>query len=242
MKQIYSNYTNEDQEVWQILFDRQLEKLPEKASSEFLKGMNRISFNRDAIPNFDDTNKILNDLTGWSIYAVPGIVDDKVFFELLSQRKFPATTWIRKKSQLDYLEEPDMFHDVFAHVPLLTNKSFCEFLESLSKIALNHTDDPVAIHLLSRIYWYTVEFGLIDEEGKRRIYGAGILSSSGETDYSLSQKPQHLGYRVSEVFESEYRKDVYQTKYFVIDSYEALYHSIPLISKELDKRLQAVIK
>ncbi len=237
MRQIYENYTEEDQQVWQILFDRQIVNLPEAATAEFLTGMEKINFGREAIPNFDRTNEILGGLTGWNLQAVPGIVDDRLFFELLADKKFPATTWLRKMSQLDYLEEPDMFHDVFAHVPLLTNQLYVDFLQALSNIALKHIDDSWAIHLLSRIYWYTIEFGLIRENDQLRIYGAGILSSNGETKFSLSNEPEHLEYDVKDVFNSGYRKDTFQTRYFIIDSYEQLYGSIKIIEEILEQKL-----
>ena len=169
---------------------------------------------------------------------MPGIVNDDLFFKQLANRLFPATTWLRKMEELDYLEEPDMFHDVFAHVPLLTNQAFVDFLQALSKIALKHVGDSWAIELLSRIYWFTVEFGLISEQGKTRIYGAGILSSAGETAYSLSDKPQHHAYDVAQILDSPYRKDTFQTQYFIIDSYEQLYASIGEVEEELEKRLK----
>lgn len=240
MKQIYENYTIEDQTVWQILFDRQMEKLPDTATSEFYTGLEKIKFNREAIPVYSESNQILENITGWNIYEVPGIVDDDLFFKLLSEKKFPATTWIRKMSQLDYLEEPDMFHDVFAHVPLLTNQHFVDFLQELSKMAVERLDDPWAIELLSRVYWYTVEFGLIRENSQLRIYGAGILSSAGETEYSLSNKPEHYSFDVAEILDSGYRKDTFQSRYFIIDGYEQLYNSLDLIRTELEKRLRYV--
>lgn len=241
MKQIYENYTQEDQQVWQILFDRQMVKLPETATSEFFSGLEKIHFSREAIPVYSDTNEILEGITGWHIYEVPGIVDDDLFFKLLSQKKFPATTWIRKISQLDYLEEPDMFHDVFAHVPLLTNHHFVNFLQELSIMAVEHLNDPWAIELLSRVYWYTIEFGLIQENDQLRIYGAGILSSSGETEFSVSNKPEHLPFNISNILDSEYRKDTFQSRYFIIDGYDQLYDSIPTVREELNKRLKNTV-
>jgi phenylalanine-4-hydroxylase len=237
-KQVYENYTAEDQQVWKVLFDRQMLRLPSKATSAFLEGMKRINFTNERIPNFNETNQLLKELTGWEIIAVPGIVDDKVFFELMADRKFPATTWLRSMAQLDYLEEPDMFHDVFAHVPLLSNQHFVDFLQSLSKIGLKHHEDPYAIELLSRIYWFTVEFGLILENDELRIYGAGILSSAGETDFSLSDKPLRYAFEVEEVYNQPYRKDTFQDKYFIVESYEELFSSIPLIEKVLEDKLR----
>jgi phenylalanine-4-hydroxylase len=235
--QQYENYTAEDFAVWKILFDRQIQNLPGRATVAYLEGLERIQFNGERIPNFAETNPLLRSQTGWELTVVPGIVADDVFFKLLADKKFPATTWLRKMAQLDYLEEPDMFHDVFAHVPLLTNQAFVDFLQALSKIALRHIDNAWAIELLSRIYWFTIEFGLIQEEGGLRIYGAGILSSAGETLYSLSDKPEHRPYDVARILDTPYRKDTFQEIYYIVDSYEALYASIPQIEEELAKRI-----
>ncbi|MFY0592504.1 MAG: phenylalanine 4-monooxygenase [Roseivirga sp.] len=238
MKQNYDNYTAEDQKVWKILFDRQFPSLPKSATKEFLLGLDRVSFNGNAIPNFEKTNKVLRGLTGWEIYAVPGIVEDGLFFDLMANKKFPATTWVRKMSELDYLEEPDMFHDVFAHIPLLANQAFVDFLQAISKFGQEWIDDEWAIHLLSRIYWFTIEFGLIREGGEVKIYGAGILSSSGETKYSLSDEPNHFEYDVDKILDTPYRKDNMQENYFIIDSYEQLYESLPEIKSKIEERLK----
>jgi len=239
MKQNYENYTAEDQKVWKVLFDRQFPALPKAATKEFLLGLERVSFSGEAIPNFEETNKVLRALTGWEIYAVPGIVEDALFFELMANKKFPATTWVRKMSELDYLEEPDMFHDVFAHIPLLANQAFVDFLQAISKFGQDWIDDEWAIHLLSRIYWFTIEFGLIREEGEIRIYGAGVLSSSGETKYSLSNEPNHFEYDVDKILDTPYRKDNMQENYFIIESYEQLYESLPEIKAKIEQRLKA---
>ncbi len=234
MRQVYANYTPEDQKVWQILFDRQLAKLPNAASQAYLDGLEKIQFTRDRIPNFEETNTLLRSITGWELVVVPGIVPDYTFFELMSNRKFPATSWLRKMHELDYLEEPDMFHDVFAHVPLLTNQYFVDFLEALSKIGLKYCGNDYAIEVLSRVYWFTVEFGLIQEPSGLRIYGAGILSSAGETDFSLSEQPPHHSFDVRTTAQTTYRKDVFQDRYFVIDSYEQLFKSIPEIESVME--------
>lgn len=236
-EQVYEAYTDEDQKVWQVLYDRQLKNLPTAATREFMTGIAKIDFNRDQIPSFESTNQKLRKLTGWEVVAVPGIVDDQLFFELMADRKFPATTWLRKMEELDYLEEPDMFHDVFAHVPLLTNQAFVDFLQALSQIGLEYVGNAHGIDLLSRIYWYTIEFGLIRESGDLRIYGAGVLSSAGETSYSLSDQPIHRAYDVSNVLDTTYRKNSFQQEYFIIDSYADLYRSIDSIKKELKARV-----
>ncbi len=237
MKQAYEEYTKENHLVWKTLFERQIVLLPKAATKEYLKGIEIIKFTQDHIPNFEQTNALLRDATGWEIAVVPGLIPDKEFFELLSNKKFPASTWLRKMEELDYLEEPDMFHDVFAHVPLLTNQAFVNFLQELSQIALEHIDNPLAIDLLSRIYWFTVEFGLIHEEEGLRIYGAGILSSAGETVFCLGDTPPRYDYNVSQILNTPYRKDVFQDRYFVIDSYEQLYTSIQDIKTALNKIL-----
>lgn len=223
MRQEYEKYTAEDFQVWKLLYERQMPQLPGSAIQEYIDGIHRVQFVADKIPKFDDVNKLLKSYTGWELVVVPGLIPDKDFFELLANKKFPASTWLRKLSELDYLEEPDMFHDVFGHVPLLTNHDVVLYLQELSKIALEYIDDPWAIELMSRIYWFTVEFGLIRDKGQLRIYGAGILSSKGETVYSLHDpKPERHPFNVEKILNTPYRKDVFQKEYFVIDSFQQL--------------------
>ncbi len=237
LRQEYEQYTEEDFEVWRILFERQMPNLPKSASKAYLEGVKTVKFSADRIANFEELNEILAKTTGWEVQVVPGLIDDDLFFGLLNNRRFPSSTWLRKMEQLDYLEEPDMFHDAFAHMPLLTNQPYVDFLENLSGIALKHIDNPWAIQLLSRIYWFTVEFGLIREDGELKIYGAGILSSAGETKFSLSNKPAHIPYDVRAILNQEYWKDRFQDKYFVIESFEQLYESLPEIEEVLEEML-----
>lgn len=239
MRQDYSAYTEEDFKVWKILFDRQMPNLPKAASKAYLEGVKAVNFTADRITNFEELNGILAKTTGWQVQVVPGLIDDDLFFGLLNNKRFPSSTWLRKMEQLDYLEEPDMFHDAFAHMPLLTNQHYVDFLEKLSGIALKHIQDPWAIQLLSRIYWFTIEFGLIREDGELRIYGAGILSSAGETKFSLSDEPKHFPYDVRHIMSTEYWKDHFQDKYWVIDSYEQLFNSLPEIEEVLEEMLSA---
>jgi len=232
MRQEYESYTADDYKVWQILFERQMKNLPGKATQAYIDGIDIVKFEAERIPKFDEVNKILEPMTGWRVHVVPGLIPNKDFFELMRDRNFCATTWLRKMEELDYLEEPDMFHDVFGHVPLLSNQALCDFLVNLSNIALKHIDSDSAIECVARLYWYTVEFGLIQEKEGLRIYGAGVLSSSGETDYSLySDKPKRVPYNVQEIINTPYIKDRYQEKYFVIDSFEQLYNSVDEIDK-----------
>lgn len=236
MRQEYEKYTENDQKVWNILFERQMKNLPGKATQEYLDGIQRVNFQADKIPVFDEVNELLKKHTGWRVHVVPGLIPNKEFFELMRDGNFCATTWLRKMEQLDYLEEPDMFHDVFGHVPLLTNQPLCNFLSDLSSIALKYLHEPKAIEAVARIYWYTVEFGLIRESEGLRIYGAGILSSSGETEYSLySDKPMRVPYDVHRMIDNPYIKDRFQEIYFVIDSFEQLYNSIDEIARRIDE-------
>jgi len=236
MNQSYSYYTADDQMVWRLLFERQMAQLPGKASQAYLDGIVATGFRADRIPDFEqDLNPRLQQLTGWQVSAVEGLIPNREFFELMANRQFPATTWLRRRNQLDYLPEPDMFHDTFGHVPMLSNQAFCDFLAALSRIALRFVDHEEAIDMISRLYWYTVEFGLIEEPEGLRIYGGGILSSVGETSYSLySPHPRRLPYNVAKLLQTPYVIDHFQDQYFVIKSFEQLYHSVSEIEATLE--------
>jgi len=238
LRQDYAAYTEEDAKVWKILFERQMPNLLHTASKAYLEGMKTVKFTSDRIANFEELNEILRKTTGWQVQVVPGLIDDDLFFGLLSNKRFPSSTWLRKMEQLDYLEEPDMFHDAFAHLPLLTNQPYVDFLEKLSILALKHIQNPWAIQLLSRIYWFTIEFGLIRENGQLRVYGAGILSSAGETSYSLTEEPKHYPYEVRHIMNTAYWKDHFQDKYWVIENYEQLFASLPEIEIVLEELMQ----
>ncbi|MBA4849714.1 phenylalanine 4-monooxygenase [Emticicia sp. BO119] len=239
MNQTYSSYTTDDHKVWRLLFERQLEKLPSLASKDYLAGIEKAGFVASHIPDFEkELNPRLVALTGWSVVGVPGLVPIREFFELMAARQFPASTWLRSRDQLEYLEEPDMFHDTFGHVPLLTNQAFCDFLAEFSKISLKYIEDETAIKMMQRLYWYTVEFGLVRENNELRIYGGGILSSSGESEYSLhSNIPERVPFTIEEIIATEIKIDEYQKKYFIIDSYEQLFHSLSEFEKVLEQQL-----
>lgn len=231
--QIYSNYTEQDFLVWKILFQRQMKTLEPIVSKKYLTALKKVKFNENEIPNFTDVNDILKSLTGWKLQVVPNISPQKEFFEFLSQKRFTTTCWLRTIEQLDYLEEPDMFHDVFGHVPLLSNSNYVNFFKGISDIALKHIDNPLAIDLLGKIYWFTIEFGLIREDNQLKIYGAGIISSKGETEFCLGDKAIHADFNVFDVFETDYRTDVIQSKYFIIESFEQLFNSLDIIENAL---------
>ena len=234
MIQTYSAYTDEDFAVWKLLYSRQMEILPKLAAKEYLDALERVNFTADRIPHFEEVNKLLGETTGWQIDVVPNIIPVEVFFPKLERKTFGATTWLRKMSELDYLEEPDMFHDVFGHVPLLSNSTFCAFFHGLSKIAMKYLDNPEILEKLGRMYWFTIEFGLIRESGELKIYGAGIMSSHGETKYSVSSEPTHLPFDVETILNKSYNNMIIQDTYFVIDSFEQLFESLGEIERLVD--------
>lgn len=233
LTQNYSSYTEENHNVWAILFERQYKNLQGKAIPEFFEGLEKVGFDPTRIPDFDEVNLRLKQLTGFEVVPAPGIVDDTVFFQLIADRKFPATIWIRTMDQLDYLEEPDMFHDVFGHVPLLTIPVYCQFLEQLSQLALQYTDRPDVIDLLTRIYWYTIEFGLFTSNGKPQIYGAGILSSVGESNLAVSDESIKYKFDVTQILNTSYIKETFQSQYFFISDFEELLHALPALDEAL---------
>jgi phenylalanine-4-hydroxylase len=238
MDQAYHTYTAADHAMWKRLFERQMEQLPAIASRAYLEGIDKVGFVANHIPDFArETNPRLRDLTGWEVYVVPGLIPHREFFELMANKKFPASTWLRQPEQLDYLQEPDMFHDTFGHVPLLSNQAFCNFLRDLSEVALRFIDHEEAIQRISRLYWYTVEFGLIREEGALKIYGGGILSSPGESVYCLSEEVPKREFDVATLLDTPYHIDRYQDHYFVITSYEQLYGSVGDIKESLEKTI-----
>jgi phenylalanine-4-hydroxylase len=220
--QRWEEYTDGDHWVWDKLFARQQSLLHGRAVAAFEEGLEILDLSRPGVPNFDELNDRLGRRTGWSVVAVPGLVPDDVFFRHLSRRRFPAGNFIRGADQLDYLEEPDVFHDVFGHVPLLSHPAVADFMEALGHLGLAALDQG-ALQRVARLYWYTVEFGLAREAGALKIYGAGILSSFSESHYALeSPKPLRLDFELERVMRTRYRTDILQQSYFVIDRFESL--------------------
>lgn len=223
LKQDWGAYTAEQHSIWRALFHRQEEVLADRACREFRAGLAGLGVAADGIPDFRRLNEILGSATGWSIVAVPGLVPDEVFFEHLANRRFPSTCFIRRADQLDYLQEPDIFHDVFGHVPMLMNPVFADYMEAYGQGGLKALRLH-SLHYLARLYWYTVEFGLIATPEGPRIYGSGIVSSKGELIYCLeSAAPNRLGFDLLRVMRTEYRIDDFQRSYFVIDSFAQLF-------------------
>ncbi len=224
VEQPWGSYTRTDHEVWATLFERQQQLLVGRAGSEFLRSQRAMGMSAHEIPKFDDLNRMLRAATGWEIVGVEGLLPELVFFEHLANRRFPVTWWIRKPEQLDYLAEPDLFHDLFGHVPLLMNPVFADYMAAYGRGGVKaHALGPEALANLTRLYWYTVEFGLIREADGLRIYGAGIVSSKGESIHCLeSASPNRIGFDLERIMRTRYRIDSFQKTYFVIDSYEQL--------------------
>jgi len=219
----WENYTSEEHGVWKTLFERQKEIVKGRACKEYLDGIAALEMDQTQIPNFEEASKILKAKTGWEVVAVKGLIPDLPFFQLLAERKFPAGNFIRKPDQMDYIEEPDVFHDFFGHVPLLANPIFADYMEAYGKGGLK-AHEHGTITNLARLYWYTVEFGLIQQDDGMRIYGAGILSSPGETKFAVeSNSPNRIGFDLKRVMQTNYRVDDYQQSYFVIDSFDQLF-------------------
>ncbi|RYD61204.1 MAG: phenylalanine 4-monooxygenase, partial [Sphingomonadales bacterium] len=212
----------EDHAVWDTLYERQIKLLPGRASKAFLRGLDLLKLSESGIPNFEDLSERLMKATGWQVVAVPGLVPDDVFFDHMANRRFVAGNFIRRADQLDYLQEPDVFHDVFGHVPLLADPVFADYMEAYGRGGLRALEHG-ALKQLSRLYWYTVEFGLIEEDDGLRIYGAGIVSSYGESRFALdSDSPNRIGFDLKRVMRTEYRIDDFQQNYFVIPSFDEL--------------------
>ncbi len=224
VEQPWDQYTETDHRVWATLFERQQTILVGRASDEFLRTQQAMGMSAGRIPKFDDLNRMLRAATGWELIGVEGLLPELTFFEHLANRRFPVTWWIRKPEQLDYLAEPDLFHDLFGHVPLLMNPVFADYMQAYGAGGVKaHGIGQDALVNLTRLYWYTVEFGLIREAGGLRIYGAGILSSKGESIHCLeSAAPNRIGFDMERIMRTRYRIDTYQKTYFVIDSYEQL--------------------
>jgi phenylalanine-4-hydroxylase len=222
-RQDWDAYRAEEHAIWRSLFHRQEGVLKGRACAEFLDGIAQLGVCADGIPDFRRLDEVLGRATGWSIVAVPGLVPDDVFFRHLARRQFPSTCFIRRKDQLDYLEEPDVFHDIFGHVPMLVNPVFADYMQAygeggLKALRLGH------LHHLARLYWYTVEFGLIQTPDGQRIYGSGIVSSKGESIYCLeSPRPNRIAFDLLRVMRTRYCIDDFQETYFVIQSFDELF-------------------
>jgi phenylalanine-4-hydroxylase len=218
----WENYTAAEHAVWKTLFERQTALLPGRACREFVQGMRDLPIGAGQIPDFRRLSDVLMKHTGWQVVAVPGLVPDEVFFEHLANRRFPAGHFIRKPNELDYLEEPDVFHDVFGHVPMLLNPAIADYIQAYGAGGLRAQRLGVLPNL-ARVYWYTVEFGLVTQAGGLRIYGAGIVSSCTESVFALDDpSPNRVRFDLARVMRTRYRIDDFQETYFVLGDLEEL--------------------
>jgi phenylalanine-4-hydroxylase len=223
IEQNWQEYSEEEHAIWRLLFERQQRLLARRACREYLDGLGGLGVEAEGIPDFRRLSNVLDAATGWRIVAVPGLVPDDVFFAHLARRRFPSTCFIRRRDQLDYLQQPDVFHDICGHVPLLMNPVFADYMQAYGEGGLK-AQDLGHLQRLARLYWYTVEFGLIGTPEGLRIYGSGILSSAGEAVYSLEDpRPNRVRFELRRVMRTRYRIDAFQQTYFVIDDFQQLF-------------------
>ena len=235
MIQEYDKYTVEDHAVWKILFERQINNLQDKSCHEYLDSLNQLSavLNFDSIPDFKLLSNQLNEATGWEIHVVPGLIPVDEFFYLLSKQKFCSSTWVRSRESLDYIEEPDMFHDIFGHIPLLVNTKYAKFMQSFGALGVEYSSDPEALLKLQRLYWFTVEFGVMRSTERPLIYGSGIVSSYGETNHIFQDGVEILDFNLDNVINNDFIISEIQTRYYAINALDDLYE----ILKELRSHL-----
>lgn len=217
----FVSWSEIENDTWAKLVARQSNVILGKASDEFMKGLEILDFPCDRVPQIPDINKKLAECTGWGVQAVPAIIQPKEFFSLLANKRFPAATFIRVPEEMDYLQEPDIFHEVYGHTPLLTNQAYANFMQKFGEIALNA--DPKDRRRLFRLFWFTIEFGLVKTENGLKAYGGGILSSIGETQYCLTDENEKVPFDTMNVLRTPYRIDIMQPMYFVLESFDDLF-------------------
>lgn len=232
-------YTSAENAVWHDLITRQLPIVEMRGCKEYLKGLEILDFSHEHIPQLNEVSNRLKKTTGWEVTQVPAIITPDHFFQLLSKRQFPAATFIRHRDELDYLQEPDIFHEFFGHCPMLTDQNYADFMQQYGELSITATKEEQT--MLARIYWFTVEFGLVNTKDGTRVYGGGILSSMSETPYSLeSPVPKRLPFDLKTVLRTPYRIDIKQPIYFVIPNFKTLYDLLELLRRDL-KTLHAEI-
>jgi phenylalanine-4-hydroxylase len=227
LPQHYERYTEEEHAIWRTLYRRQLSLIQEHAAPEFIAGLRQLGADPERIPVLAEASGRLQRLTGFEVVGVPGLIPEADFFAHLAERRFPVTVWMRRRDELDYLVEPDLFHDFFGHLPMLANTVFANFVQAYGALGVRAARNPSALRMLARLYWYTVEFGLVATARGLRAYGAGILSSSGETVYATrASGPARIGFDLQRVLRTNYLIDSYQKTYFVLDDIEQLFDSV----------------
>lgn len=218
----FVRWSESENAIWQTLIERQLPALQGKACADYIEGLARLDLPRERVPQLAEVDKVLQQSTGWRTAAVPALIDFSEFFRLLANRQFPVATFIRSREELDYLQEPDIFHEIFGHCPMLTHQAFADFTQLYGELGLNASKEDRVY--LARLYWFTVEFGLLQRGAERAIYGGGILSSPGETDYAFSSDvPERQPFDLINVLRTPYRIDIMQPIYYCLDSVDQLF-------------------
>jgi phenylalanine-4-hydroxylase len=231
--QHWERYSAEDHEVWRTIFDKRMAQLEHDGSRVYLRGAEAIALSRAEVPRIAEVNRLLMPMSGWSSHAVPGYIPARCFFAFLAQRQFPTTITVRPKAQMEYLPEPDIIHDIFGHVPLHTDPSFAAFLQTYGQAALL-TDDPEHTERLARLFWFTVEFGLIYEDSRLKLYGSGLISSEGEGHYALaSPEVDRRPFDLDRVCDTPFEIHHYQPILYVLDSFEQLADAMNRYAKKL---------
>lgn len=228
MEQNYSAYTSEDFDIWKILFEKQVKNLEGKVHPkyfEYLEHLNPV-LNASKIPDFNELNEALYAGQGWTIEVVPGLIPVKEFFYFLSVKRFCSSTWMRSRSQLEYLEEPDMFHDIFGHTPLLLNKEYSDFTQEIGRLGYKNWENEEIVKQLQRLYWYTIEFGLIRENDQTKIYGAGIISSYAESNHVFENGVNRIPFDLKECMTRDFVIPEVQVDYYEINSFNQLYDTL----------------
>lgn len=235
------SWTEEENAIWSELITGQLQVISDKASQVYLDGLDKVSLAKNRIPQFHEIDPVLQATTGWQCEAVPCVIDFDHFFELLANKRFPVATFIRNRQDFHYVQEPDVFHEMFGHTIMLTNPAFANFTQMYGNYALNATKAERV--WLARLYWFTVEFGLLKEAGETKIYGGGILSSPSETEYALSEIPEHLPFDILTILRTPYRIDMKQKAYFVLEDIEQLFElaNIDIMAKVNEAREQGLL-
>lgn len=228
MQQVYEQYSPQDFLVWKTLFQRQLPNLKEYACQEYQDCLEEMSsvLHPDAPPRFSELNKVLMEKNGWSIEVVPGFLPVDEFFHLLSKKRFCSSTWLRRMDQLDYLEEPDMFHDILGHIPLYMNKDYGNYAQKLGELGVKYAKNEDIVVQLQRLYWFTIEFGLMKQDGRSLIYGAGICSSKGEVDHIYNDEVEILPFDIEKVMANDFIISEVQSRYYEIESFAQLFATL----------------
>jgi phenylalanine-4-hydroxylase len=233
IEQDWSAYTPEQHGVWSELVARRMPQLQERACQEYLDGINQIGLQTDALPDLKVVSARLGPRTGWASTPVSGFLPGDAFFEMLAARRFPTTTWLRGRESMDYTPEPDIFHDVFGHVPMHAHPVFADFLQRYGELCLKVIDRPDALERLGRLFWFTVEFGLIRQAGEIKVYGSGLISSHGECTRVLAGGCEVRDFRLEDVLGQELQTSAMQPTLYAVDSFEQIYEATKAAEKKL---------